>query len=160
MQVFDHINVITSEKQAKKLQHELRKEIGILVLTNRNTISTIRNSVSNKKNIKPEILFDSLRKNEYQSVIKSNFGSIPDVPNTRIFSKCKDMFIKMDPEAAHDITMQVLRKRNSNSTLSEFLNKAPASLSAYIISNANNKKKLQALSQRFSTNTGTILAPA
>lgn len=160
MQVFDHINVITSEQQAKKLINELPESVGVHTLTNRNTISIIRESVSNKINIKPEVLFDSLRKNEYLSVIKNNYGSIPDVPNTRIFNECKTLFVRMPPELAHDTTMPILRKRNENDSLGEFLANAPDSLSAFIISNANRKKKLQSLSKRFLTDIGSILEPA
>ena len=159
-QVFDHINVITSEKQAKKLQKELPKEIGILVVTNRNTISTIQKSISNKQNIIGSVLFASLRKNEYLSIIKKLNGAIPDAPNTMIFKECKSLFLKASPETAHDIAMVELRKRNEASSITEFLRYAPDSLSAYIISNSNNKSKLQALADKYTTSIGTILAPA
>jgi hypothetical protein len=55
--------------------------------------------------------------------------------------------------------MAELKKRNEASSLADFLKNAPDSLSAYIISNANNKFKLQALADRFTTNIGTILVP-
>ena len=160
MQVFDRINVVTSKHQAKKLLNELPESVGVFVVTHRNTISTIRDSVSNKKNIQPEVLFDSLRKNEYLNVIKSIYGGIPDVPNTYIFKECKTLFTKLKPDIAHDSTMTVLRQRNENSFLGSILRNAPNSLSAYIISNANNKKKLKALVERFTINIGKILVPA
>ena len=49
LEIFDHINVITSASQANKLDSILPGKAGILVLTNRNTITTIRKSKSNKK---------------------------------------------------------------------------------------------------------------
>jgi hypothetical protein len=59
-EIFDYINVITSSSQVKKLDSILPDKAGILVLTNRNTISTIREAKSNRENINPDILFDSL----------------------------------------------------------------------------------------------------
>jgi hypothetical protein len=160
MQVFDHINVITSKQQAGKLLKDIPEIIGILIVTDRKSISTLRESISNKKNIIPEVLFDSMRKYEYLNVIKKLYGAVPDVPNTKIFKECKRLYTLTAPEAAHDTTMAELRKRNDASSLAEFIRNAPDSLSAYIISNANNKLKLQALADRFTTNISTILAPA
>jgi hypothetical protein len=159
MQVFDHINVITSKQQAEKLLKDIPEIVGILIVTDKKSISTLRVSISNKKNIVPEVLFDSMRKNEYLNVIEKLYGAIPDVPNTNIFKECKRLYIQKNPEIAHDITMAELKKRNEASSLADFLKNAPDSLSAYIISNANNKFKLQALADRFTTNIGTILVP-
>jgi hypothetical protein len=158
-QVFDHINIITSLQQTQKLLPELPEKIGILVVTNRNTISTIRDSISNKKNIKPSILFDSLRKNEYLNIVKQFYGYIPDVPNTIIFKECKKLYEKIQPEIAHDLTMAMLRNRNESISLNDFLEKAPDSLSAYIVSNANNRTKLRSLLEKMPMNIETIIAP-
>lgn len=159
MQIFDHINVITSKQQAEKLLKDIPEMVGILIVTGRNTISTLRESNSNKHNIDLEVLFDSMRKTEYLKVIEKLFGEVPQVANTKIFKECKRLYKKTAPEDAHDITMAELRKRNEASSLEDFLKNAPDSLAAYIISNANSKSKLQALASRFTTTIGTILTP-
>ncbi len=101
--VFDYINVITSPSQAEKLKTILPDNAGIFVLTKKNTITTIRDSQSNKKNINTSILFNSLRKAEYTEIIKGYYGKIPDVPNTLIYNReCKELFCKMQPVIAHD----------------------------------------------------------
>ena len=156
MQIFDHVNVITSNSQANKLNTILPEKIGILVLTDRNTISTIRKSKSNKKNINQNILFDSLRKNEYLEVILNYYGYIPDVQNTRIYKECKKLFSKITPEIAHELAIKVLKKRSNNNALNNFINNAPASLSAYAMSISEEKKKLQALIPRFSLNLESL----
>lgn len=160
MKVFDHINVITTEPQAVKLSGELPVNVGILVVTNRNTISIYRESLSNKMKIETSVLFDSLRKHEYLQIVNNYYGSVPNVPNTRIFKECKNLFTKMNPVSAHDLTMDVLKKRNDVHALEKYLKNAPASLSAYIMSNSNDRKKISALSQRLNTDIGSILAPA
>ena len=147
--IFDHINVITSVSQASKMGSILPDMAGILILTNRNTITTVRESKSNKRNTNPGILFDSLRKNEYIKITKEYFGVVPDVPNTQIYRKCKKLFSEIPPEIAHDLTIKVLRMRSKTKILQEFIKKAPSSLSAYAMSICNEKSKMQALMARF-----------
>jgi hypothetical protein len=157
LKIFDHIYVITSTKQVAKLDSILPDRVGVLTLTNRNTISTIRESKSNKVNINPYILFDSLRKNEYTKIVNEYFGRVPDVPNTVIHGACKKLFCKIPPEEAHDLTMKILQKRRNSKVLKEFMKIAPPSLSAYTLSISNDKNKMQTLMPRFSTSIGSVL---
>jgi hypothetical protein len=85
---FEYIYVVTSKDQVEKLQEILPEEAGIIILTERNTLSTFRKGLCNRENIKPEVLFSSLRKPEYLRVIKNFYGYIPDLPNTLIYRKC------------------------------------------------------------------------
>jgi hypothetical protein len=157
LEIFDHVNVITSNSQVAKLESILPDTVGILVLTNRNTISTIRGSESNKNNINPGILFDSLRKNEYIKVIKEYYGTVPDVPNALLYRECKKLFCKIHPEIAHDLTTIILRERTNLKVLKEFIEKAPSSLSAYAMTICNEKTKMQALMPRFSSSIGSVI---
>ena len=159
LKIFDYINVITSASQVNKLKSILPDKAGILLLTNRNTISTIRESKSNRKNTNQSILFDSLRKNEYVKTIKEYFGIVPDVPNTQIYKECKKLFSKIPAELAHDLTINILRRRRNTRVLKEFIEKAPASLSAYAMSICSQKVKMQALMSRFSKNIGSVFIP-
>lgn len=159
LKIFDYINVITSASQVNKLKSILPDKVGILLLTNRNTISTIRESKSNRKNTNPSILFDSLRKNEYVKAIKEYFGIVPDVPNTQIYKECKKLFSKIPAELAHDLTINILRRRRNTRVLKEFIEEAPASLSAYAMSICSQKAKMRALMSRFSKNIGSVFIP-
>lgn len=156
---FDHINVITSTSQTNKLKSILPEKTGILVLNDRNTITTIRDSTSNKKNINPNMLFDSLRKIEYIKIIREYFGFVPDVPNTRIYKECRALYCKIPPETAHNLTIKVLQNRCENKALRQFMDAAPPSLSAYAISICNEKKKLQSLASIFSKRIDSVLFP-
>lgn len=159
LQVFDNINVITSELQAEKLANLLPEKIGIMILTSHNSIKTKRASESNVKNINLGLLFESLRKVEYTSVIKEYFGSIPEVPNTQIFRVCKELFCSIPIEEAHNLTIKILRKRRKTQVLMEFINNAPSSLSAYGLSKCSDKEKMQALISRFSFPIESVLIP-
>ena len=132
---------------------------GIMVLTNRNTIKTIKEAKSNKINIKPDILFDSLKKTEYMKVIKDYFDTVPDVPNTQIYKECKKLFCDISPKITHDLTMKVLRKRSNPQVLQEFIKKAPRSLYAYAMSICSEKPKMQALMERLELSVERVLIP-
>jgi len=156
-EIFDYINVITSSSQVKKLDSILPDKAGILVLTNRNTISTIREPKSNKENLNPDILFDSLRKAEYMRIIKEYYGAVPDVPNTQIYRECKRLFCEIPPVYAHDLTIKILKARNNSKRLKDFIDKAPSSLSAYAMSICNEKNKMQKILNRFDSNINSLL---
>lgn len=158
-EIFDHINVITSTSQADKLVSILPDAAGILILTNRNTIATIRESKSNKNHINTNTLFDSLRKTEYLKVVKEYFGLVPDVPNTQIYRECKKLFCKIPPEMAHDLAINVLQTRSKPRVLQEFIEKVPSSLAAYAMSICSEKTKMQVLMSRFSSSIGSVIIP-
>ena len=157
-EIFDYVNVITSPSQSNKLESILPNNAGILVLTNRNTISTIREPISNIENINPAILFDSLRKTEYMRIIKEYYGTAPDVPNTRVYGECKKLYCKIPPIEAHDLTINNLKKRNNSKRLKDFIDKAPSSVTAYAMSICNEKNKMQKLLNRFYNNINSLLA--
>ncbi len=149
LEIFDYVNVITSHTQAMRLNNILPGKVGILVLTERNSISTIRKAISNKESTNPEILFDSLRKAEYTSIIKNYFGSIPDVPNTQIYNVCKKLFCEIPPVMVHDLTIKILKERINSIRLTEYIEKVPSSVSAYALSVCNKGKKMEKLLSLF-----------
>lgn len=128
--VFDLIHVITSPSQLEKVEKVINNRIGIMVLTERNTIKTIREPESGRNQVQPTIIFDSLRKTEYVSIIRDIFDFVPDVPNTLIYKKCKALFCKLSPEKAHNSMVNVLKKRGNSICLKEFILEVPNSLKA------------------------------
>ncbi len=157
--VFDFINLISTPKQAEKLFSLLPEGAGILVLTDRETITTLRKPKSNIQNLNQDFLFDSLRKNEYTNIIKDYYGIIPNVPNTMIYRECKTQFCKISPCKAHDLTIKYLKKRAKSKVLKEFVGQAPSSVSAYAMSISGQKNKLKKLMALFDMNLSSILIP-
>ena len=133
-QVFDKINVITSGSQTEKVAGTVGDDIGLLVLTDRNTIRTVRKPASLKHSVQPEVIFDSLRSSEYEQIIKTHFGAIPTVSNTRMYQACRELFCTLSPEAAHDAMVKVLKRRGSSRRLHEFIASVPPSLKALSLS--------------------------
>lgn len=127
---FDRINVIASLSQAEKLQTRLKSDIGIMALAPDNTVEVLREPQSNKLHVKPSVIFGSLRKNEYLHIVNDSFGTIPDVPNTRIHQACFELFCQLSPETAHDTMLEALHRRGNTKQLKDFVHDAPRSLKA------------------------------
>lgn len=155
--IFDYINVISSPSQSKKMISFLPKQVGVLVLTDRNSISTLRKPISNKENIKLQVMFDSLRKFEYTSIIENYYGVLPDVPNTQIYNECKELFCKIPTTRAHNMAVNILKKRNNSRLLKKFFDKAPSSIAAYAITICNEENKMKRLLARLDEKISSLL---
>lgn len=143
--VFDRVQVITSRSQSAKLLEKLDDKVGVYVLSEKGefgNISIIRESVSGKSKVRPEVIFDSLRRTEYLEILKNEFSFIPDVPNTKVYKVSKEKFISLSPEKAHDLMVEVLKMRGSAKQLKEFINSAPKELKASLLNLNFNSKEI------------------
>ncbi len=140
-QFFDMVYVISVSNQTNKIKQHIATGIGLMELTPRNTIRIIRKAESGRKKVSPNIIFDSLRKSEYLSIINEFFGSVPQVPNTQIYKECKKKFITLPPEIAHDSMVNHLKRRGKNKTLRSFIGATPYSLKAFALNSRLKKKE-------------------
>ena len=134
MRVFDLIQVITCENHISALQRAIPSEIGIMVLTDRFTISDHRAARSNMANVRSEQIFESLQRAEYLSVLNTYGITVPDVPNTRIHAIAKHHFASLTPEQAHKGMVEALKKTRNPIVLREFIQSVPDSLKAVALS--------------------------
>lgn len=159
IKMFDMVNVITSCSQIDKVRVGLPVEIGLLELTSKYTIKTFREATSLKNKVKPEVIFDSLRKSEYLKIIKKVFGFVPDVPNTRIYGECRQLFCRLAPEVAHDEMVGVLRVRGNKKILKDIIFDIPQSLRAYVIDSSIDDKKAKKFEEMLSKKLNDVISP-
>jgi hypothetical protein len=159
MKMFAMVNVITSSTQIEKVRLELPSEIGLMELTSDYEINTIRESVSIKSKVKPEVIFEALRKKEYLKIIKNVFGYVPDVPNTRIFHECRELFSRISPIIAHDEMVKVLLARGNKVSLRKMISCVPESLKAYVIDRTINESKAKKFEELLERKLNTIVFP-
>jgi len=143
IKAFEYVNIITSPSQIRKALQVLPESIGVLSFTDRNTISTFRKPKSNLNNINLSLLFDSLRKNEYIEIVKTYYGNVPNVPNTKIFNVCKKQYCEIPLKYAVRLTTDILKRRNYSDFTIQNIKKVPFSLIAYILSLGNNKIRIE-----------------
>jgi hypothetical protein len=133
--IFDRIYVVTHESQMAKLTRSLSDQIGVILLTDRYTLQTVREASSNRAHVESGSIFDCLRRSEYSQLVKREFGYVPDVPNTMIYRECKKMVVGLEPTVAHDEMVELLKGRSSGATLKALLRDIPRSLKMLYLAN-------------------------
>jgi hypothetical protein len=136
--MFDFITVITTERLYKSVEDRVPTEVGIMVLADGGyqfRKKPYREAVSNKGNVDPLIIFNSLQRREYLKIIKETFGIIlAHLPNTQIYSEAKAYFEKLPPEVAHDAMVEALKHRRDTHRVADFVLDVPDSLKAASLS--------------------------
>jgi len=125
LKVFDMVHVITYPGHADKVRKVIPERVGLLELVKGEHIKTLRKAISGKDSISTEVLFDSLRRSEYQAIVKEHYGFAPIVPNTKAYSVYKELFTKIEPAVAHDLAVVHLKKRGNSVLLKDFIGTVP-----------------------------------
>lgn len=142
----EFVSVIADGKHISKLESYVPKCVGLIEFTNKDTLRVLRKAESNLVNLDLATIFDSLRKIEYLSIIKAHYGSIPEVPNTLIYSECKKLFIEISTEAAHALVLKSLKLRANGKLDKNFVLQAPKSLKAPLLCTDLTKNQINNLS--------------
>ncbi len=157
-QLFDRVCVVTAPSQIENVRNHIDEDIGLMVLSDRNTLRTIQKPSSIKRTVLPSVIFDSLRRSEYEEIIKEHFGVVPKVPNTIIHQACHDLFCTLDPVKAHDSMVSTLKKRRSSRRLNEFIESVPLSLKAASLSCKLSAREQSQFSLLLNTEIGDCLS--
>jgi hypothetical protein len=64
--------------------------------------------------IDSDILMRCLRTAEYKSIISEFYGSLPNVSAFKMFNTCVDLMQKIPSDKLHQLFIDELKKRNSN----------------------------------------------
>jgi len=118
--VFSKVSVVVSKNEFEKVSNLLSQfsnignYVGIYTLTERNTLSEQfkKEPLQLNKFLDYECIFKLLRKYEYENVLKSYFGSIPQVKPVFHFKACLEQFRKIPILKTQDLAFQELKKRN------------------------------------------------
>lgn len=142
LKVFARVNIITGENHRDEIENNTSEEVGILLLSNRYQISTIRKAIERKDRIEPQTLFESLQRKEQIEILMQFGVAPPDVPNTQLHEALKEKFSKLPPAQLHDVTINILKRSRSLLRLQDFTKNIPQSLYAIALS-INLKKNEQ-----------------
>jgi hypothetical protein len=126
--VFSKINVIAAEDHVKAVTDVVPTDVGILVLSSRHQISTLREAIDRPDAIEPCAVFDSLHRNEALKVLEIFGIPAPNVPNTRFHGEMVKIFSDLPPRDLHGCMISVLKETRSLRALSGLVNEVPKSL--------------------------------
>lgn len=108
---FDHVVVVTSEKHEKNILKYVPSKVGVYLLTKKGTFKHLREPIEDTTHIESEVLFKILRKNEYEKIIKSHYGQLPQVNQFSYYRTCKDLFANIPLSEAYSMVLKVLKER-------------------------------------------------
>lgn len=108
---FKNIYLVTHITLVEKYINELQSHIGIIALTENNTLRTIREAKEYTKDLDSETMIKCLRKSEYSKIIKDYFGELPETTAAKYFSICKEWFAKIPIDILHNMMLKELKKR-------------------------------------------------
>lgn len=82
----DEVHIVSNKKHLQVLKQKYSDtDVGLIELTDRNTLRTIKKHNSNYSQLDHDVLFKTLRKKEYIEIIREIYGYTPNLPNTLIF---------------------------------------------------------------------------
>ncbi|MDN5526136.1 sce7726 family protein [Acinetobacter sp.] len=155
LKLFDKVNVVCSYQMLESVLHLAPIEVGVIVLTDTNTLKTIREPIETEL-LDIELMMKSLRKNEYQSIAEKLYQLKIDVPNTRLYELCEKIIKSHDPKLIKKeflSTLKITRKNNANA-----INSLPNSLTNALISFKFKPNDIQSLIKIFSEKQLNVLS--
>lgn len=142
---FNNIYVVTSENFYYPVYREIKNfslNVGIIVLTGKETLSIRNKHVSDSSKLTYEGLFKLLRKYEYEEILNHKFGGTPNVSPVRYFKESLHWFKKIDILEAQRLVFQKLFTRKDvrdNNLIKEI----PYELRWLAYNQCNNEKELE-----------------
>ncbi len=148
---FSYVNVIMDESHLKNVEKAvLNKNVGLYVLTKRNTIKRIRKATKYNKFLDHTVIFKILRKKEYESILLKNLGTLSKADDFHYFKDSLKMFKQIPIEVVQEELAIMLKLRyinkfkNNNSLILNF----PPALREVIYFSDYRKKQIEDLNLR------------
>jgi hypothetical protein len=69
-----------------------------------------------------------MRQSEFTAGVAEAFGYIPQVPNSQLYRKTREMFCSLPPTVAHDLMVKQIKKRGKKKAFVDLIDRAPRSL--------------------------------
>lgn len=132
--VFAKVFVIASKDHVGGVLETVPVDVGVLELSPRYQISTIREAEDRPERICPVAVFESLRTAEAEAILRRLGGSVPDVPNTLRRAALRDCFENLDQKAVHMAMVDTLKRTRDLAPLRDLVVRLPQSLHAAALS--------------------------
>lgn len=158
LKVFEYVNVFTSESRCSAIVAEMPPEVGVLCLTDRFSITTVKQASANESNLDAATIFESLRSDEVRLLLEQYDHQIPDVPNTRLRSAMRNQFLDLSGAEAHRGMLNVIKITRNLRRVSDLIDQLPASMRSAVIAAPLSKMERDRLLQAMCTPVDVALA--
>jgi len=111
---FSHVCVVTSEDKASRVLAILHDSpVGVSVLTKRNTLSMRKEPREERSFLSHRVLFQVLRKGEYEQILLQQVGHLPQTPPVFQYRVCLESFRTIPMNLLYPMVLKELKKRNA-----------------------------------------------
>tara|TARA_R110000787_G_scaffold249816_1_gene355404 strand:- start:2967 stop:3842 length:876 start_codon:yes stop_codon:yes gene_type:complete len=131
--VFDRVYVVVANKNWPSIAKVLPRHVGLITMSPDGRLLERLGAASNKANIDLRVLFRAMREMEVLDICHRRFGVDYATPNGLRLDECWRVFKTLDHEEAHDLMVEVLRRRAIHPAQSALIESAPSSLKVHAI---------------------------
>ncbi|MEU4208371.1 sce7726 family protein [Rothia terrae] len=128
--VFAKVVVVADAKHLTTLEEILPADVGILELTQKRTLSTIRPAEQNLDTLEKSAMFDALKLAELQAMLTDLGCNTPEAPNTRQRRIYSEILSHFSVEQLHSSMVKTVKNSRSQAPMSDYLSLMPRSLYA------------------------------
>jgi hypothetical protein len=132
--VFARVNVVASECHVEGVLATVPDDVGVMCLSKRYQITTVREAIDCPARICPVTVFESLRSAEAAAILGEMGVTAPQVPNTQKHAAMRDLFAALEPAALHVEMVRTLKRTRDLSSLGDLVESLPKSLQAAALS--------------------------
>ncbi|WP_051845776.1 sce7726 family protein [Vibrio parahaemolyticus] len=144
---FDHIHVVIPEKKIDDWEAKIPRRVGVTVLSDKYTLQELRPASSNIEFFELEVMFSCFRRAEFITAIENQFGYIPTCKPVELKARCRELFLTLAPDVAHQEFLAALKSRQMRCEKIELLKNAPSSLTSVLISANLSLKEMARLNE-------------
>jgi hypothetical protein len=156
--VFAKAYVIASEGHVAGVLDTVPDDVGVMMLSSRYRISTVREADDRPDRICTATVFESLRSTEAGAILKSLGVPLPAVPNTLRHAAMRRLFETLDPTEVHVAMVKTLKRTRDLAPLSSLVDQLPRSLHAAALSIQVRRIDHERIVEAVSTPLGAALA--
>ncbi|MER1940076.1 sce7726 family protein [Castellaniella sp. FW104-16D08] len=149
--VFATVNVVASEGHIEGILGAIPDDVGVMYLSKRYRITSVRQAVDCPARICPVTVFESLRMDEGIRILQAMGVAVPEVPNTQKHTVMRDLFANLDPTILHAEMVRTLKRTRNLAPLRGFLDCLPRSLQAAALSISVHRSERSRLIDAIST---------
>ncbi|MCB1470436.1 MAG: sce7726 family protein [Rhizobiaceae bacterium] len=131
---FAKVYVIAGENHIDGVRSQVSEDVGVLKLSSRHRISTVREARELPERTCSVTIFESIRTSEAKAILDLLDMDAPNVPNTEMHAALRDIYAKLPSALTHAAMVRVLKQSRNLLPLSDLVGSLPRSLQSAALS--------------------------
>lgn len=131
---FARVYIIAGDNHIDSISQLVSRDVGIMRLSDRYQISTLRAADDRPDRTEADAIFDSVRLTEAVAILRTLDLPVPAVPNTQLHAALRERFAGLPSTLVHAAMIEVLKKTRALHKLSDLVEQLPRSLHSAALS--------------------------